>query len=301
MRKTIYILLAFLFLTLIPSGCDKSDGVGPSQIDITPPNLTDLDIWLRESFVNPYNIEIQYKWNINETDVARYLHPPYTSSVRPVAEALLKTWIEPYNQLGGEDFIKKLAPRQFTLAGSFNYNPNSPTITLGVAEAGAKITLFNIDYLDFTNVNSIKRPLKTVQHEYGHILNQTRPIDPAFEEINPANYTGQWFNRTDAQARALGYITSYASSSHTEDFVEMIAEMLTHSKADFDAILDNIRVYDADGNVVMENGEPIMNTYAIDVLRRKEQMVVDYYKKEFNIDFYELQQLTEEATLELVQ
>lgn len=48
-------------------------------------------------------------------------------------------WIEPYSEVGGRDFIKKLAPRQFTLVGSFNYNP-SGTITLGLAEAGAKIS-----------------------------------------------------------------------------------------------------------------------------------------------------------------
>lgn len=301
MKKTIHLLSAILFLTLISSGCDNSDGVGPSQIDTTPPKLTDLDVWLRETFVDPYNIEIQYKWNVNETDVARYLHPPYASNVRPVAEALLKAWIEPYSQAGGEDFIKKLAPRQFTLAGSLNYNPNSPTITLGIADSGVKVTLFNIDYLDFTNVNSIKGPLRTVHHEYGHILNQTKPIDPAFRQINPANYTAQWYNRSNAKSRSLGYITAYASSSPDEDFVEMIAIMLTRSKADFDAILNNIRVYDADGNVVMENDEPIKNTYAIQIILRKEQMVVDYFKDEFDIDLYELQQLTEEATLALVQ
>ena len=282
MKKIIY-LLAFSFGLLLVN-CNENDAIGPSQIDTTPPNLNDLDLWLRSTFTSPYNIEIQYKWNINETDVERYLNPPYASSVKPVAEALLKVWIEPYNELGGEDFIKQLAPRQFTFAGSFNYNPNSPTITLGVAEAGAKITLFNVDYLDFTNVNSVKRPLKTVQHEYGHILNQTKPFDPAYGLVNPQNYSAQWFNRSDTEARELGYITNYASSSEGEDFVEMVSEMLTNSKADFDAIVDGIS-----------------SEQAKSYIRQKEQMVVDYFKNEFDIDLYALQELTEAATLELVQ
>lgn len=299
MKNLKYLLI--LFGTIILSCNNDSYDIGPSQIETTAPKLNALDLWLKETFTKPYNIEIQYKWNINETDVERYLHPPYASSVKPVAEALLKTWIEPYNQLGGEDFIKKLAPRQFTLAGSFNYNPNNPTITLGVAEAGTKITLFNIDYLNFKNINSIKRPLKTVQHEYGHILNQTKPIDPNYGQINPANYTAQWFNRTDAQARALGYITNYASSGENEDFVEMVSEMLTNSKADFDAIVENIAVLDENNNPVMENGKPKRNDEAIQIIREKEAMVVEYYKKEFGIDIYELQVLTEAATKALVK
>ncbi|WP_405292094.1 putative zinc-binding metallopeptidase [Algibacter sp. Ld11] len=283
MKKYLYITLAIMVLAF-PSACtDGSDSVGPSQIDISEPILNDLDIWLRSEFVSPYNIEVLYKWDINDTDVDRFLHPPYESSVEPVANALLKAWIEPYMQVGGIDFIKKIAPRQFTLAGSFNYNPNSPTITLGVAEAGTKITLFNIDFLDFTDINSIKQPLKTVQHEYGHILNQNIPFDVAYGQINPADYTAQWFNRTDAEARELGYITAYGSSQEGEDFVEMVSEMLTNSKEDFDAIV-----------------ESISNEESKEMIRQKEAMVVDYYKTNFDIDLYELQTIIDAATQELV-
>ncbi len=283
MKKYIYLVFAFAVLTLTASCDDGSDAVGESQIDTTAPILNSLDVWLRSNFVAPYNIEILYKWDINDTDVDRFLHPPYELSVRPVAEALQKSWIEPYTQVGGENFIKKIAPRQFTLAGSFNFNPNSPTITLGVAEAGTKITLFNIDFLDFTDINSIKRPLKTVHHEYGHILNQNIPFDVTYGEINPADYTAQWFNRSDAQARELGYITAYGSSQAGEDFVEMISEMLTNSKEDFDAIVESISDEESKA-----------------IIRQKEAMVVDYYKTNFGIDLYELQALTEAATQELV-
>ncbi len=274
-------MISSVFLVL---GCDDgSDSVGKSQIDTSTPILNDLDIWLRNNFVSTYNIEVLYKWDINDTDIDRYLHPPYEASVQPVAEALQKAWIEPYTTLGGENFVKKIAPRQFTFVGSFNYNPNSPTITLGLAEAGAKITLFNIDFLDFTDINSIRQPLKTVQHEYGHILNQNVPIDINYGQINPENYTAQWFNRSDAQARELGYITAYASSQESEDFVEMISEMLTNSKEDFDALVESI---DSD--------------LAKSQIREKEAMVAEYYQTNFNIDIYELQALMNAATQELV-
>jgi len=281
MKKHIYLILASLSFVFVMS-CISEDPVGESQIDTDPPILSDLDIWLRENFVAPYNIEIQYKWNINETDLARVLHPPYESSVKPVGEALIKAWIEPYTQVGGENFVKELAPRQFTLVGSYNINPNF-TLLLGLAEAGVKVTLFNIDYLDFTDINSIKGPLHTVQHEYVHILNQNIPYDIEYGQINPENYSAQWFNRPDWFARELGYITAYASSQESEDFAEMVAAMLTRSKADYDALVNSIS-----------------NPVAKQIIRLKEAYVADYYLSNFGIDIYELQDLIETATLELV-
>lgn len=283
MKNYINIILICFTLIFTTSCSDSSDSITESQIDTTPPILNNLDIWLRNNFVQPYNIEILYKWDINDTDVARFLHPPFESSVRPVAEAIQKAWIEPYNQLGGPDFIKKIAPRQFTLVGSFNYNPNSPTITLGLAEAGTKITLFNIDFLDFTNINSIKQPLKTLHHEYAHILNQNIPFDISYGLINPADYTAQWFNISNEEARELGFITAYGSSQEGEDFVEMVSEMLTNSKEEFDAIVDGIT-----------------SDRAREIIRLKESLVVEYYQTNFGIDLYELQALTHEATQQLV-
>lgn len=283
MKKHIYLIIAYTMLMLSFSCDDGSDAVSESQIDTNPPILNELDVWLRDEFIAPYNIEVLYKWDINDTDVARFLHPPLESSVRPVANALQKTWIEPFTQVGGANFIKEIAPRQFTLVGSFNYNPNSPTITLGIAEAGTKITLFNIDFLDFTDINSIKEPLKTVQHEYAHILNQNKPYDESYGLINPENYTAQWFNRSDEEARELGYITAYGSSQESEDFVEMVSEMLTNSREDYDAMVESIN-----------------NEESKTIIRQKEAMVVDYYKTNFDIDLYELQTIIENATQELV-
>ena len=83
----------FLILAVVMS-CEDSNNVGESQINTDPPLLNDLDIWLRSNFVAPYIIDIQYKWDINETDVERFLHPAFQSNVRPVADVLLKAWID---------------------------------------------------------------------------------------------------------------------------------------------------------------------------------------------------------------
>ncbi|OBX25193.1 substrate import-associated zinc metallohydrolase lipoprotein [Gelidibacter algens] len=289
-------VIAIILAVFTTSCSNVDDSVGPSQIDTTPPILNELDLYLRNSFVIPYNIDIQYKWDINDTSVNRFLHPPFQSNVKPMATLLQDVWIAPYTAVGGVNFIKNIAPREFILSGGFNYNPNSPTITLGIAEAGARITLFNLDELDYSSIVydedtnndfevqlSIVGPISTVHHEYGHILNQNVPFDPAFEKITPGDYTAQWFNRSNEQARELGFITAYASNQPGEDFVEMIAQMLVRTRADYDALVNSIS-----------------SQQAKDAIRLKEQFVVDYYQDNFDIDFYALQELTSQALIDAV-
>jgi substrate import-associated zinc metallohydrolase lipoprotein len=306
------------------SSCGSEDvKITESQIDTSTPILNNLDLWLRENFVTPYNIEVKYKWNINDTDVDRFLHPPFENNVMPVANLLTKVWIEPYNTLGGADFIKKIAPREFVVSGGFNYNPGGQSITLGIAEAGARITLFNIDLLQFDSIKyeedilgqsddfdvqfSLIGPLSTIHHEYAHILNQNEPYDPAFDLVNPSDYTSSWADRSNEQARSLGYISAYGSSQPGEDFVEMIAYMLNRSRSQWDDLVNNIGFFDQNqfdangqiGYLLDANGNVIINTQAINFIRQKEQLIVDYYQEKFNINFYELQELTYQALLEI--
>lgn len=284
-----FILVTLLTVTIISSCGSEDESITESQIDTSTPILNSLDIWLRENFVAPYNIEIRYKWNINDTNVDRFLHPPFEANVMPIANALTKVWIEPYNTLGGDNFIKNIAPREFVVSGGFNYNPGGQSITLGIAEAGARITLFNIDELNYelidyedNNLRSIVSPISTIHHEYGHILNQNIPYDPVFDLVNPSGYTSSWADRSNAEARELGYITAYAGSAPSEDFVEMIAQMLVRSKTDFD-----------------EHVNGIASAEAQNFIRLKEQLVVEYYEDNFNINFYELQELTHQALVDL--
>ncbi len=282
MKNIKHIILANLVLiAMLVSGCsESSDTIQESQIDTSTPILSDLDVWLRSNFVSPYNIEISYLWGASNTDIARFLYPMSEGGVQRWSETIKDTWIEPYNELGGDDFIAKITPRQIVYSGGFNYNPNSPTITLGIAEAGTRITFFNLDFLDYSDVNSIRRPLQTLHHEYAHILNQKFPFTDDFGLITPADYTAQWFNLTSQQALDLGFITPYASSQEGEDFVEIVATMLTTSKADFDAIVGS----------ASPTGQAI--------IRQKQEIVVAYFQENFEIDLFELQELTYQALLE---
>jgi substrate import-associated zinc metallohydrolase lipoprotein len=272
------IAVLFLALTALAS-CTNDDQVGESQLDYNQPIKTALDNWIGINYLNPYNINVQYKWNQNTVDNSRYLFPPLVSSVQPALEIVQKIWLDTYKTIGGIDFVKKIAPREIVLIGGANLN-SVGTRTLGIAEGGQRVTLFETDYIDRTDRENIKKFIHTIQHEYIHILNQNKPFDEkAWAAITPVGYTADWYNYLIPTSNEIGFITSYARSNINEDFAETASVILISSKAEYAAFLNNI-----------------ISDSAYFALIAKEALVVKYFKDAFNIDFYALRDEAEKNT-----
>lgn len=281
--KKIKILAIVTLLTIVQSCNTKEDLITGSNIDTSTPELNSTDIWLRNNYTTPYNIEVLYNWNESRVDFNRYLYPPTLDKVLPAMEAISTIWLDTYNEVAGNDFVKKIAPREILLVGGINLN-SSGTITLGLAEGGKRITFFNTDLVDLSERESLVRFVSTIQHEYCHIINQTVPFDEeAYKSITPSGYTGQWFNESIAEARELGFISDYARSNETEDFAEMVTAMLSYDNAAYNAIIDAISSEQARADI-----------------RTKEALVVNYFKSELNVDLYELQRVAAENVLKVL-
>lgn len=236
---------------------------------------TELDEWIYNHFTKPYNIEVKYKWDRTELNMPKTLVPVKEEKVKPVMEAMEKVWIKPYVALKGEDFIKQMSQKQFVLVGSPEYNANG-TIVLGQAEGGKKITLFVVNFFDKSNLTEVKRMLKTMHHEFGHILHQKKMFTPLYATITPDGYDATWFNYTDAQALPLGFISAYARNSVEDDFVDTLAIMLIEGKVGFDALVARAGTGAA-------------------ALRAKETIIRNYMQETWGIDLTELQSKTQEA------
>lgn len=275
--------LALMIVSLLASACRPDDEISPgSNLDTTPGVRNELDTWIYDNYTEPYNIEVVYRWSESLVDQSRYLYPPLLDSIQPALNIVKKLWIEPYTAVGNAYMVEKTAPRQIVLVGGRNVNP-SGTITLGIAESGKRIVLFEIDMLDKDSREEITMFIHTIQHEYVHILNQTKPFDEeAYGKITPEGYTAQWFNETDEDSRAEGFITAYARANEREDFAEMASTMLEMSRTEWDDLVESIE-------------EPGYSR-----IRMKEQLVVDYYKSEYDIDLYVLQESVYQAIVELL-
>src|SRR5690606_7618713 len=171
----------------------------------------------------------------------------------------------------GPTFIKTYTPKQFVLFGSHAYNSNG-SVTLGTADGGRRVVLYDINNVNPNSPTDIKRRLRTIHHEFTHIVNQIVAIPPSFREVT-TDHVADWTAaaNTDAEALRLGFISQYSRSSFGEDFAETVAHLLIEGQAYYN---QRIAASSEDG---------------AKKLRAKQTIVEDYYKQFFNIDFKELQ------------
>jgi substrate import-associated zinc metallohydrolase lipoprotein len=294
----------YLFIILLAIGCKKTEDLG--NVDDIPGLGGDtwvkgpIDNWVYSNLTKPFNISVKYKWDQFELELNKDLVPPDEAKIIPVMEAVKKVWIDTYIAEAGDVFIKTYCPKFFVLCGSASWNTDG-TITLGTAEGGRKIVLYVLNdfrtkaMADYTpsDSNTVKQLFHTIEHEFGHILHQNVLYPEDFKRITPGFYTANWNNVSDNAARRDGFVTAYAMSAPDEDFVEMIAMMLIEGRAGFDKIVNSI----PPGASV--NG--ISQADAIAKLRKKEAMVVGYYKDVWSIDFYALQTRVRGAVDELIR
>ncbi|MBW1658544.1 substrate import-associated zinc metallohydrolase lipoprotein [Flavobacterium quisquiliarum] len=279
-----YNKIAILALVSVLSvSCAHEDQPTESQLDFNQPTKTALDNWIDTNYLNPYNINVQYKWNQNTVDNSRFLFPPTIDKVKPALEIVQTIWLKSYATIGGADFVKKIAPREIVLVGGVNLN-SVGTRTLGLAEGGQRVTLFETDYINKRNRANVTEFIHTIQHEYIHILNQHKPFDEkSWSAITPAGYTADWYNYTIPVSNEIGFITSYARLNINEDFAETAAMILISSKAEYAAFLANIK-----------------SATALAALKAKEALVVKYFKESYNMDFYALRDEAEKNTTAVV-
>lgn len=270
-----------LIVALTAISCSDPYNDNPSDNasgEVGGPNAqTPLDTWLYERFTLPFNIEVKYRLDASEVDLYKTLTPPDPAKVEDVMDVVRKVWIDPYTSLAGDAFIKQYCPKQFVLVGSARYNFDG-SITLGTAEGGRKVVLYVINKFVKTDRYDVKEMIHTIEHEFTHILNQKVAYPAELKEVTAGGYTASWSSVSLAEARQKGFITNYAMVSPDEDIAEMVSMMLVEGKDGYEDIL---------------TCQTTAESYAL--IKRKEQIVVEYFKKAFGIDLYALQTKVQEA------
>lgn len=243
MRIAKYIISALMAPCLIASCSD--DKLGPTIFpDVSdepdPSSYTyKFDKWINKNFRDIYNVDFKYLMEDVEADMQYNLVPATYENARDLALLTKYLWYDSYKELTGEDFIKSYGPRILHLVGSPAYNPNSGTETLGLAEGGLKVTLFKVNEMDLSDINMLNEYyFRTMHHEFGHILHQTKSYPTDFNLLSTGRYDdSSWQSKQPGYVASLGFITNYASSQAREDFAETIANYLTRTEDQMDLIL----------------------------------------------------------------
>ncbi len=206
-----------------------------------------LDTFCKANFLEPYNVQFIYKMEDIGSDMSKNLVPAsYEKSVE-LAVLTKYLWLDIYTELAGEKevFLKKYSPRIIHVIGSKNYNPTQGTETLGVAEGGIKISLFNVNNLNVADIDNMNEYFfKTMHHEFGHILDQTFLRPTEFNVISNSLYNSAgWTDTPDSVAAGSGFVSPYASSAAVEDWVEVMANYITRDSISWSQLL-NTATYD---------------------------------------------------------
>ncbi|MBC9931124.1 zinc-binding metallopeptidase [Chitinophaga qingshengii] len=269
MKRNFFLIIALAAASL--SACKKSDNLDKPLVGLGGDTWvkTPLDNWLFKTFTEPYNLEVKYRFDGSELDPTKTLVPPDSAKVRPLMETVNSAWIQPYIKERGADFIKTYSPKQYMLVGSVEYNTGG-TVKLGEAEGGYRVTLYNVNNFNKSNRGNVQQVLKTIHHEFAHILHQTTLYPKEFPLLTGGGYTADWNNQPIADAYKLGFISQYARAAPEEDFAEMVSIMLTLGRGGYETILKQSGVN-------------------VDILRKKEAIVVSYFRQTWGIDFTGLQ------------
>lgn len=234
MKYNKWIFIVAVIAGGILTSCSEDSLSDTSIFDTESPERNEFDNWLLTEYVNPYNIDFKYRFEDKESDHQYNLLPADYDKSIALAKLVKFLWLESYEELMNDEgmFIKTYCPKIITLIGSKAYNPDSHSVVLGTAEGGLKVVLYNVNELDTDNpdVEVLNEwYFKTMHHEFAHILHQTKDYPVEYNEITMGKYTGpSWMNLSEKEALELGFISNYASTESQEDFVEIIANYVTH-------------------------------------------------------------------------
>ncbi len=239
------ILTAVVLFSLSFVSCSDDD-FGPSIFDTTEYYLDKssytfpLDTFLKVEYLEPYNLDFKYKMEDIGADMDKNLVPASYEKSIDMAVLAKYLWFEVYKKCISEEFLKIYSPRIIHLIGSPSYNPTSGTETLGEAEGGIKITLYNVNHLDVDDIDEMNEKFfKTMHHEFSHIMAQNYTYPTAFSLISNGVYNPiDWAETSDSVAISKGFVSPYASSQAREDWVEVIANYIVKDYGYWERMLD---------------------------------------------------------------
>lgn len=219
-----------------------------------------FDQWLNEFFTQPYNVDFLYKLDDNATDPNYNVVPVSIGMADTLAHLALYLWYDVYDSIVGPNFLSQYGPKMIQLIGSPMINAAQGTEKLGYAEGGIKITLIKINKMETSNMSQLNEYVfKTMHHEFSHILHQQKAYPKEYGQINPSDYDpNRWQDRTNEEAWKMGYVSAYGSSQAREDFVEVIANYIVKSDAEWQTMLN---VAGEDGAAIIKQKWEICNTW----------------------------------------
>ena len=281
-------LLSFILICVVAAftSCYKDETLNtPQKPD--PVSTDTLDQFIEEHFLTPYNIAVRYKFVDRYVEANKRVVPPKREAVEPMLNFITYFLIESFSDVeNGEKFFKDYFPKEIVFIGSAIYNSDG-TITLGTADAGARITLTEVNKIDLNDKEWVYQQLHTIFHEFAHIVHQNFKLPPNWQQISPEGYTsaGSWYNLSDEEALQRGFTSPYATSSFNEDFAETVSHILFYPEFYERYITDEPDCASLDCEKRNEGRA---------LLRKKYEAVLTHYNQYVHVDLLAVRQIIQD-------
>ena len=272
-----YILpVALMGLAACFVSCSEDKLSPDSVITVDKTEQNEFDKWLEVNYVNPYNIDFRYRYTDAEGHMSYYMVPSKIEDAVILAHLVKYLCLEAYDNIVGVDFTRANFPKMIYTTGTWEFK-NNGTYILGTAEGGKKIYLMGTAYIK----NYIKTAedmnhyyLKTIHHEFTHILNQTKDYSPEFKQITGTTYVSDSWSDSPYNVDYLkrGYISAYAQDEDREDLAELVALYITNTADQWEEGMVEADEGDNDGKTGRE------------LIEAKLDIVRAYMQTQWNID-----------------
>jgi len=287
--KFLVLMLSVIWLYQCKSDDTNTTFVAPDSPDVSHINDQYLYDNNGESLFETYGTSTRWRWNDNFIAPTERATPIDADLVIPSTKIVEYLWAGPYEATGtdADAFMKSLFPSELVYMGSYIFNDDG-TAKLGFAEGGARVTLLNMNNLDFQNRDWMTDPsggvLATVHHEFSHLVHQTYGIPAGFNTISESYLGNGWSNGVSRDdAIKLGMVRNYGTLNEFEDFCEIISHFLVVDQATFEE--DFINQEDCS---VYTDAADIVNCQELNegrqLISQKVDLIIDFYKNNFNVD-----------------
>ena len=284
--NTKILAVVFIALSSLATSCYKDESL-ESPVKTHTPSEDPIDIFIQTNFTDQYGIAVRYKFVDRYVDANKRVAPPLREVVEPTLDFLTEFWIEPYVSVqNGRRFFENHVPAEIVLIGSLMYNDDG-TVTLGTADAGARITLTDVNSIDLDNDEWLYLQLNVIYHEFAHIVHQRYNLPPNWQQISPEGYTtvGSWYTLSDEEALQRGFVTPYATSNYNEDFAETVAYIIFFPEFYERYIVDEENCT-TDDCIARNEGRAL--------LRRKYISVLSHYEQVTGVDLLDVRAIVQE-------
>lgn len=286
MYRNLYSTLLLSIAMVVLDGCQSDEGID-TPIKNATPSEQQIDKYIQTNFVDKYGVAVRYQYVDRYVDPDKSVTPPKQNVVQPMLDFLTGYWIKPFEGVpNGKVFFAEHVPAEIVFIGSTMYNSDG-TVTLGTADAGARITLTEVNDINEANNAWVLRQLGTIYHEFAHIVHQRYNLPPNWQTISPQGYTsvGSWYVLTDEQALQRGFVSPYGTSSFNEDFAEFVAFLL------FDKDFYTRYIEDEENCSSLDCQN--RNT-GRSMLRKKYEAVIAHYKQYTGVDLLQVRALVQD-------